>query len=319
MRALQRARVAHRQRGGNVAGMTTASATSPALDLSSLPAPDIVTQIGFEAILAELVAEVQAIWPEFSALVESDPLVKLLQLFAYREMVIRQDFNDRAKGVLVAFARGADLDHIAAWFALTRMEITPADPEAGTPAVMESDDDLRRRVLLAPETWCVAGPTLAYVGRALAANPDVLDASATSPAPGEVVIAVLSRTGAGIPAPEVLAAVDAACSADDVRPLTDAVTVQAADVVEYQVEAALTLFAGPDPETIVAAALASVQAYAEKVHRMGQDVPRSALIAALHVGGVKQVQLLAPLADITCTPLQAPAATAFDLSIAGFD
>ena len=43
----------------------------------------------------------------------------------------------------------------------------------------------------------VAGPTGAYEFHALSADGDVKDAAATSPAPGEVVVTVLSRTGDG--------------------------------------------------------------------------------------------------------------------------
>src|SRR3546814_9711108 len=46
------------------------------------------------------------------------------------------------------------------------------------PAVMESDSDLRRRLVLAPEGYSVAGPEGAYIFHALSAHPDVLDASA---------------------------------------------------------------------------------------------------------------------------------------------
>ena len=82
---------------------------------------------------------------------------------------------------------------------------------------MESDADFRRRIILAPEGYSVAGPEGAYIFHALSADPDVLDASATSPTPGEVVVTVLSRTGDGTAPPELLATVEAAGSADDVR------------------------------------------------------------------------------------------------------
>ena len=56
--------------------MTTAIATSLALDLSALPAPDIVEQIGFEQILAELVSDLQARWTDFSDTVATAPATK---------------------------------------------------------------------------------------------------------------------------------------------------------------------------------------------------------------------------------------------------
>ena len=62
---------------------------------------------------------------------------------------------------------------------------------------MESDPDFRRRIQLAPEGFSVAGPEGAYIFHALSADPGVLDACATSPSPGEVVVTVLARAGDG--------------------------------------------------------------------------------------------------------------------------
>lgn len=297
--------------------MTSTIATSPALDLSTLPAPAIVEQLSFEAILAAMQSDLLARWPEFSATVESDPIVKLLQVCAYRELVLRQQFNDRARGVMLAFATGTNLDHLAALFGVERQEITPADELTGTSAVMESDESLRRRVLLAPDSWSVAGPAAAYVFHALSADPDIADASATSPAPGEVLVSVLSATGDGSASPEQIAAVEAVVNSDGIRPLTDLVTVASAEILPYNVEAELTLFAGPDAPTILAQAIASVTAYCSASRRLGRDVPRSALIAALHVGGVQRVDLIQPAADLTCSEIQAGHAADIAVTVVG--
>src|SRR3546814_4822909 len=111
---------------------------------------------------------------------------------------------------------------------------------------MEIYADFRRRMVLAPEGYSVAGPEGAYIFHALSAHADVLDASATSPAPGEVLVSVLSRAGSGVPSPELLATVATFVSDETRRPLTDFVTVQAAGIVDYSVSANLTTFSGPD-------------------------------------------------------------------------
>ena len=133
-------------------------ATSPALDLSTLPAPNVVEQIAYETILAEIKADYLARWPQFSANVESDPIIKLMESVAYREQVKRQEFNDGATSLLLAFASGSTLDHLAAFFEVERLVLLPANPETGAAAVLESDDELRRRIQLAPDSWSVAGP-----------------------------------------------------------------------------------------------------------------------------------------------------------------
>lgn len=296
--------------------MVGSIASSPALDLSALPAPDIIAQPTFETRLAGKLAQLLTLAPEFTALVESDPAMKLLQADTYDELVLAQTMNDAARGLLLAFAAGAQLDHLAALFGVSRLTVTPADPETGAPAVLESDTALRQRVQLAPHSFSVAGPELAYVFHARSASGDVADATAVSPSPGEVVVTVLSASGTGVPGAPVLDAVRAVLDGP-VRPLTDLVTVQAAAPVNFAVTAELFVFAGPDQTLILTTAQESLAAYLASARRLGRDIPRSALIAALHVGNVQRVNLLAPVADIAVTAAQFGNATATGVTIAG--
>lgn len=287
------------------------------VDLSQLPVPNVVEQIDFEAIVAAMLADMVARFPEFSALVESDPLYKIVEVCAYRETLIRQQFNERAKSVMLAYAAGSDLDNLAALFGVSRLVITPADPVNLIPAVMESDSNFRYRITLAPEGYSVAGPEGAYIFHALSASADVLDASATSPNPGDVVVTVLGRSGDGTAAASLLATVAAAVSADNVRPMTDNVTVQSATIVDYTVAGTLYTFAGPDSGVVIAASLARLTAYTTECHRLGRDVTMSGLYAALHSEGVQRVVLTAPTADVVTNRTQAAYCTAVNIVYGG--
>lgn len=293
------------------------SASSTAVDLSRLPAPTVVEQLSYEEIRLELVAIMVAEVPGFDALVESDPAMRQLRVFALRELFLRQRFNDRARSIMLAYSAGADLDQLAILVGVTRLLITPEDPVAGTPAVYEDDDSLRARVVLAPESFSVAGPELAYVFHARSADGDVLDASATSPAPGEVVVTVLSRLGNGEASAELLAAVAGVVNGNEVRPLTDLVTVQSADVVEFAIEAQLFIYQGPDSAVVMAAAEASLQTYLQAGQQLGRDITLSGLYAALHVAGVQRVDLVSPAANIVLSATQAPWCTGIELSSGG--
>lgn len=297
--------------------MPVASDSFTSVDLSRLPAPNVVEQLDFEAIYAASLLQFQALFPEFDATVESDPIVKLIQLFAYRELLLRQRVNDAARAVMPAYAQGADLDNLAAIMGIERFIVEPADPLAGTPAVLESDEDFRRRLVLAPEGFSVAGPEGAYIFHALSADSDVLDASATSPDPGEVVVAVLSRTGDGTPSGDVLDAVEARLNSDTVRPLTDAVTVVAADIVDFAITAEIAFLSGPDSALVLAEAEARLDAWLAQTRRLGRDITRAGIIAALHAEGVQNITLTAPAADIVLTRLQAGHCTAITLTDAG--
>lgn len=288
-----------------------------AVDLSRLPAPAIVELLSFDEIYAAQLAQLQALLPDFDATVESDPAVKLLEVSAYRELLLRQRVNDAARAVMPAFATGADLDQLAALFGVTRLLLTPADPVNNVAAVYESDTDLRRRLVLAPEGYSVAGPSGAYEFHALSAASDVLDASATSPAAGQVVVTILSRAGTGTAPAALLATVAAYVSADARRPLTDQVTVQSAAIVNFQVTASIITFAGPDSAVVIAQAQAQLAAYLDESHRLGRDITRSAIFAALHTDGVQNVVLTAPAADIVLDRTQAGYCTAVTLTSGG--
>jgi len=292
-----------------------------AIDLSQLQAPAVVEPLDFETIFAAMLADIQARDATFSALVESDPAYKILEVCAYRELLIRQRVNDASRAVMLAYATGTDLDQIGAIFGVARLEITPADPDAIPPvaAVMESDADFRRRIQLSLEGFSTAGPEGAYVFHALAADGDVLDVSATSPDPGEVLISVLSRTGDGTADSGLIAAVETALNAETVRPLTDLVTVQSATIVDFEIEATLHTYPGPDQSVVLAAANAALDAYLASVRRVGLDVTLSGIYAALHQPGVQRVTLIEPTANVEVTNTEAAYCTARTVTIAGVD
>lgn len=292
------------------------------IDLSTVPAPDVVETLSYETILAAMLADLQARDPAFTALVESDPAYKILEVCAYRELLIRQRVNDGARAVMLAYSTGADLENLAALFGVTRKTIDPGNPTAvpPVPATYETDAALRTRTQLALEGLSTAGPIGAYQFHAISVE-GVKDAGIQGPPdtdPGDVLVTILADAGDGTADAPLIAAVEAALNDEDVRPLTDVVTVQSASIVNYQVIATLYVQPGPDPEIVRAAALASVHAFTAAQHRVGGDIRLSALYAALHVGGVERVTLAAPgiVADLVNGPTEAPYCTDITLTTA---
>ncbi|HAJ7356312.1 TPA: baseplate assembly protein [Escherichia coli] len=294
------------------------------IDLSQLPAPQIVDVPDFETLLAERKAQFVALHPkdEQEAVIrtlelESEPVTKLLQENAYRELLLRQRINEAAQAVMVAYAMGGDLDQLAANYNVTRLTVTPADNDAA--AVMESDEALRLRVPAAFEGLSVAGPTAAYEFHARSADGRVADASATSPAPAEVVLTVLSREGDGTAEKDLLDVVEKALNSENVRPVADRLTVRSAEIIPYRVEATIFLYPGPEAEPVMAAAKASLQKYIASQTRLGRDIRRSAIFAALHVEGVQRVELASPLADVVLNKTQAASCTQWSVTNGGTD
>jgi phage-related baseplate assembly protein len=294
------------------------------IDLSQLETPTVVEVIDFEVLLAERKAKLVSLYPvdqqaEIAATLEleSEPLVMMLQESCYREITLRQRINDAARAVMLAYAKGADLDQLGALLGVSRLTVTPADPDNNVAAVMEADDDLRKRIQMAPETFTVAGSEGAYIAIALAADGNILDAAVKSPSPGSVLVSVLSRDGDGTASAELITAVADAVNAQDVRPLTDSVMVQSAEIVPYQVEAAVVTFPGPDPSVVFTEARARLDAYVEACHRVGREVAISGIHAALHVAGVENVTLIKPTANVVTNDTQAPYCTAISLTYGG--
>ncbi|WP_031485580.1 baseplate assembly protein [Maridesulfovibrio frigidus] len=284
------------------------------INMSKVPAPDIVEPLDFESILAELLADLRARDPQFTALVESDPAYKILEVAAYRELGLRQRVNDAARAVMVAYAPGADLDNLAALAPVERKLIDAGDSEA-RPVILptyEGDDEFRARVQMAPEGFSSAGPDGAYVFHALKV-PAVRGAAALSSLPGEVEVYVLTRDGDGLPDAETLIAVDDVVNDREVRPLTDHVTVKPAVIVNYEVKATLYIQPGPAPSSVIDSALAAVTEYANERHSLGSTVPLSGIYAALHVEGVAKVELISPVSDLAMQPEQAAYCTSFEV------
>jgi phage-related baseplate assembly protein len=289
------------------------------VDLSQLQPPAVVETLDFETILAEMLADLRARDPSFTALVESDPAYKILEVAAFREVMIRQRVNDAALAVMVAYATGADLDQIAANYNVARLLITPADDTTIPPteAVYESDDDFRLRIILSLEGYTTAGSKGSYIFHALSASGDCKDVAVTSLTPGTVNVAVLSRQGTGAAPAATIAAVVEALNAEVTRPLCDTVAVTSAQIVNYSISASLTLFPGTGHAEVLAAAQAAAEAYAAEQHRLGRDITRSGIFAALHQPGVQNVTLASPAADIVNAWNQAPWCTSISVTIGG--
>lgn len=295
------------------------------IDLSRLPAPEVVETIDYEVILAERKAYFVSLHPAdqqaavAAALeLESEPITKLLQENAYRETVWRQRVNEAARAVLLPTAIGTDLEQIGANFNVKRLTIVPGNPKAVPPvlAVMESDDALRERIQMAMEGLSTAGPRNSYVFHARSADGRVADATAISPSPAVVVVTVQSILGDGTADAELLAIVDQYLSDSDRRPVADRLTVQAAEKLPYSVEAVLHLnTVGPEAEPIRQAAEARLLERVHQRRRIGIEVSRSALDAALHIEGVRRVELPGWV-DITPTLEQAPYCTGISVTVA---
>ncbi|MGN4063859.1 baseplate J/gp47 family protein [Burkholderia gladioli] len=295
--------------------------TTP-IDLSQLPAPDIVDELDYETILAEKKARLVSLYPkeqqdEIAATLEleSEPMVKLLQEGAYEKMLLLALMNEKARGILLAYAKRSTLEHIGALFDVDRLLISPGDPDQGIDPVYEDDDSLRERIQLAPRGFSVAGPDDAYVFHARAADGRVKAATAYSPSPCVMIVTVLSREGDGTASQELIDIVEKAL--EKKRPQADEVIVQSAKIVPYAIRATLRFFNGPDRAVALAEAKKKTLQFAESMHRPGSEVTKDGLYASMRVAGVQKVLLDTPAEGVPIAIDQAPYCTGIELTDGG--
>lgn len=306
--------------------------SSQLIDMSRVPVPDIIKKPSFEEKLAELKDLFLSLHPDAERVLEleSEPLLKLLQTFAYRELHIASHFNDGVRAVVLASAKGKDLEALASRYNIERLTVQAADSTTTppTPAVMESDPALLRRTQMAFDGLNTAGSNDGYVFFALGSDGRVLDAYATSPAPCEMDVTILSHESDGTPSQELIESVRATfgLTADGlsqtsepskVRPQGDRVRVLPAEIINYEVEAEVFIKPGPDAEVVFGKALDALNEYIAANHRLGSDITRSGIYAALHQPGTHNVFITKPAADVDVTKTQAPHCTVVNVSLGG--
>jgi phage-related baseplate assembly protein len=249
----------------------------------SLPDPSFIDRDPV-AITAELIASWQATTGKtlYPGQVESS----LIDLIAYRETLVRIGIQEAAKQNLVAFARAPMLDYLGELVGTYRIDD-------------ETDDHLRERIKLAPESFSVAGSRLSYIYWAMSSHATVVDVAVLSPTPGSVVIYPLTDTGA--PSAEVQAAVLATCSADTVRPLTDLVTVALPEEVAFTLAVTITPYNWPDATAVEEQAQTALTTYAAEIRAaLGRDVITSQIAGRIQsLYGIYKVEVTSPVADIS--------------------
>lgn len=246
-----------------------------ALDLSAYPVADILDPVDFETSLAGIKADFQARWdvlasakglPSFDVLMlESEPVVLIIEAFAYREMILRAHVNDKARSLTLSGAAGAALDHIGMTYYRRTQRLNGED-----------DETFRARIAVAPEAWSSAGPEGAYVFFGYGASPDILDLAVYSvdegaALPAVIRFAVLSKTGDGTASGGLITAIRQAMAKRDRVPTADHIIGQTATRVDYAIAVELSVAPGVAHQPLIDAATARLTAWSSGKRRWAGD------------------------------------------------
>ena len=292
-----------------------------------LPPPPVIEELDFESYFDAGKSTFDRLWtalveenpdlPSFEELsLESEPVIKVLEVLAYRELAVRARVNSGARAVFIGHSFGTNLDNLAAFFGVTRIE-------------GETDGQLRRRVKLAPDALGGSGTEGGYLFHTYQAAHDLKGAKAiviesdhgpegfstnppgvfsTNPSgvfttnpPGlgvhrEVHILPVSATGDGTPSDDQLNRIRARLADDHVALQTDVVVVRSPEVVPYTVTATLQIHSGPEASVVLQSALDALQDYADERQEVGETVYRAGVVSALRVSPV--INVLTDFEDI---------------------
>lgn len=284
------------------------------IEISQLPPPEIVQQLDAsiprDRMLARFAELMGTNVPK-----AGDPLYFAFSAMGEEVTRARQEFQDISLENMVAYATGYNLQRLADWRPVEKFDT-------------ETDDEFRRRVQMAPESFSTAGPDGAYIFHALAADGDVQDAYPDSPDGFIVDLYILSRTGDGTAPQALLDKVNSYVSKDNLRPLNDKLTVKSAVIKPYVIEVELTLPNGPGESETITQATKRLQSLVTETHVLGGQVSLSLINAAAHVQSegsdssvsfqpVIDVNILQPAASVLCAMTEAPYCTDIIVTQAG--
>jgi phage-related baseplate assembly protein len=183
---------------------------------------------------------------------------------------------------------------------------------------VETDEQLRERIKLAPSQYSSAGSRQSYLFYSKSANALITDVSVSSPIPGTVLIVPL--TSATDTPQQVIDDIYRVCSAENVRPLTDTVIVSAPVSVDYAIDVDLILYDDVDADSVNTAVNAALTAYArQKCERLGQDIIKSHIAQVCRTGQVYDVIVNTPDENIIIGDGEFANCTGITVNITGFN
>ena len=263
-------------------------------------------------------------------LLPSDPLTKLIQVFAYREAMLVKRVNDAASQCMLAFAKGTNLDNLVGLLGVKRDEL-------------EEDADLREKALSALDKMSTAGSEAGYRYHCLKiGGKKILDCRPyqemvkveggefEEPEAGVVRLCILledeyyPETCSKEKKDLVIKAMEKEEGMDSeeklrvglarekhaifseiyeklnkYRPITDQLKLVEPEFYDFTIEAELSIPPGADDNEIIKVAEGKTLEFLEENKRLGRKIPKSALYAALHAPSVLEVTLKKPEFEIT--------------------
>lgn len=164
-------------------------------------------------------------------------------------------------------------------------------------ADLESDDSMAERIFLAPSGYSVAGPDDAYRYWAKTYSQTIGDVKVTSPNPVEVEVRFIMVDG-NLPTQTTITGMSAYLQDENIRPLTDHVTVLAPETVSFNI--AVTYYINRSDQskagTIQTEVTQAIADYIEwQTRTIGRDINPSELTKRIIAAGAKRAEITYPV------------------------
>ena len=162
------------------------------------------------------------------------------------------------------------------------------------------DDSMKERVYIAPSKYSVAGPEDAYRYWVKTYNSSISDVLVKSDNPVEVIIEFIMENGE-LPTEGIIQGLQIYLADEQIRPLTDKVTVKAPDTVDYKLDVKYYINSSDlkRADTIKANVAAAVEQYIIwQRSKIGRDINPSQLIQMMVSAGAKRVEVKLPVFQV---------------------
>lgn len=287
------------------------------IDLALLPKPRIIEEISYETTVSRQNSRFAQVWadtrtanpdvdlPDYDVqMLQTDPAILINQAESSREVRLRQRANEVARGQLLGFATGPDLDHLAAFYDVERL---PG----------ELDPRLKLRVILAIQGRSTGGTAERYKYMAMTSSLHVSDVVVYRSGKSPVIhVAVFSDAPDGVASASLLATVTAALQAEDAKVLNDTFAVSTAVRTVVNIVADVWLLPDAAADTLTLAE-SELRAAWMMEQTLGRDLISTWWVSKLMIAGVHKITPITPLGDVEVPSGEAASIGSVTLNLRG--
>lgn len=199
--------------------------------------------------------------------------------------------------------------------------VANTDASAGGTDI-ESDDDMRERIYIAPSRYSVAGPHDAYLYWIKNYNSSIADAEIIGDEDDADVEICFIMDGGEIPSSSIINGLQNYLDNEEIRPLTDHVVVSAPEVQEYTIN--LTYYINTSDAskaiTIQSEVAAAIEEFKKwQSGKIGRDINPSELTRRVVAAGAKRVAITSPAFAVVPSGTVAKAASSQTVTYGGLE